>query len=133
MRIIFRLILLYSFLILQVPLYSQIVFTPLNSPVYNFLDHLGTEHIINLADEVKPYSRLKIAGYLRTAENDIDKLNKTEMEELKWYKEEYANELNYNNERWFLYHYSDSLFSIRVSPIGGYGISRTGNSHGHTR
>jgi hypothetical protein len=47
--------------------------------------------------------------------------------------EEYANELKATDERWFLLKRSDSLLSVRVTPMGGYGISRTGNSHGHTR
>ncbi len=113
--------------------YSQVIYTPLNSPVYNFLDRLADEGIINLSDEVKPFSRVKIAGYISEAEINSAKLNGIERDELKWFEEEYAHELNLKNERWFLYKYSDSLFSIRVSPIGGYGISRVGESHGHTR
>ncbi len=114
-------------------LFAQEVYTPLNSPVYSFLDRLAEEHIINLTDEVKPFSREKIAAYLSVAEDRLNKLNSVEQDELKWYNEEYAHELKLNNERWFLYKYSDSLFTIRISPIGGYGISRTGDSHGHTR
>ncbi len=125
--------LFFVLLISPAPIFSQVVYTPLNSPVYNFLDRLGTEHIINLTDEIKPYSRKKITEYLKTADSNLDKLNNVEKDELAWYKEEYAHELKLENERWFLYSYSDSLFSIRVSPFGGYGISNTGNSHGHTR
>lgn len=114
-------------------LYSQVIYTPLNSSVYNYLDRLASEQIINLNDEVKPYSRQKIADYLVATKKCVDKLNDVEKEELVWYEEEYADELKTKDERWFLYKHSDSLFSIRVTPMGGYGISRTGNSHGHTR
>jgi hypothetical protein len=114
-------------------LYSQTVYTPLNSSIYNYLDRLATEHIIILNDEVKPYSRKMIAGYLITAEEKSARLSAIEKEELKWYKEEYAEEMKSKNERWFLYQHSDSLFSIRVTPMGGYGISRIGDAHGHTR
>ena len=112
---------------------AQIVFTPLNSTVYDFLDRLASKHIITLYDEVKPYSRQSIADYLHSAKLEISKLNSVEKEELIWYEEEYANELTQNNERWFLYKFSDSLFSIRVSPAAGYGISSTGRNSGHTR
>jgi len=113
--------------------YAQIVYAPLNSTIYDFLDRLASGHIITVNDEVKPYSRKEIAEYLKLAEIEKDKLNPVEAEELNWYEEEYAHELLSVNERWFLYKYSDSLFSIRVSPIGGYGISSTGGSKGHNR
>lgn len=112
---------------------AQVIYTPLNSPIYNFLDRIADEGIINLNDEVKPYSRIQIAEYIKSAEGKIFELNKVEQDELYWYNEEYAKELKVEKERWFLYKYSDSLFSIRVSPIGGYGISKTGNASGHTR
>jgi hypothetical protein len=114
-------------------LFPQIVYTPLTSSVYNYLDRLASEQIISLNDEVKPYSRAKIAGYLIMAEEQLNKLNDVEKEGLKWYKEEYADELKIKNERWFLYKHSDSSFSARITPMGGYGISETGSSHGHTR
>ncbi len=113
---------------------AQVIYTPLNSPVYNYLDRLAAGHIIKYYyDEVKPFSRKKIAKYLQEAALNSDQLNPVEKDELKWYEEEYAHEMNLKNERWFLYKYSDSLFTMRVSPIAGYGISRTGNASGHTR
>jgi hypothetical protein len=127
------LVLLFPLFIFHTQIQSQTIYTPLNSSIYNFLDRLASEHIINLNDEVKPYSRKVIADYLLIAEMNSDKLNELEKEELNWYTEEYAAELNVTNERWFLFKHSDSLFSFRVTPLGGYSISRNGPSHGHTR
>lgn len=113
---------------------AQVIYTPPNSPVYNYLDRLAAKHILlNYFDEVKPFSRNKIARYLEQAELNVNKLNSVEKDELEWYKEEYAHEMKLKNERWFLFKYSDTLFTIRLSPKAGYGISSTGNQRGHTR
>jgi hypothetical protein len=123
-----------SFIIfIPLSLFPQIIYTPLNSSIYTYLDRLATEQIITLNDEVKPYPRKKIAEYLLTASENITEMNDVEKQELNWYMEEYADELKAADERWFLLKRTDSLLSVRVSPMGGYGISRTGNSHGHIR
>jgi len=63
-----------------------------------------------------------------------EKLSGVEQKELDWFLEEYALETgNGLKERWYLYNYSDSLFSVRISPLAGYGVSATGSFSGHKR
>ena len=95
------------------------------------MERLALKKIIYINDEVKPFSRKYIAAKLKSI--DIIQLNHTEKQELDFYKEEYAYELQADSERWFLYSYSDSLFQLRVSPAAGYGISTTGEYSGHIR
>lgn len=116
-------------------IYPQVIYTPLNSGVYDFLERLALKKVISLNDEVKPFSRKYIAEQILKAEAQPDELNKVEKEELKFYKKEYAFELGLSSdsERYFMYSYSDSLFRLRFSPVGGYGISGIDNNSGHTR
>lgn len=115
--------------------FSQVVFTPADDKVYDFLERLSLKNIIEFHNEVLPKSRKDVADLLKTASGKKFELNEIEQKELDWYFAEYAYELGLNKdeERWFLFSYSDSLFSFKVSPIAGYGISRTGNESGHTR
>ena len=112
---------------------AQVVFEPINSGVYSFLGRLATEQIISVNDEVKPYTRVKIGRMLLEAESKTNMLNKVQREELAFFEEEFAHEMNLTDERWFLYKYSDTLFNFRLSPFAGYGISTTGDQSGHTR
>ncbi len=113
---------------------AQVVYTPLYSGVYEFLERMSIKQLITLDDEVKPYSREYIADLLAELEEKTASLNSTEEKLLKFYEEEYAYELNnLSNERWYLFSYGDSLFSAKLSPIAGYGISTTGKNKGHTR
>ena len=114
--------------------YSQVVYTPVNSEVYNFLERLSLKQIFQLDDEAKPYSRKYIAGLLLEIDRHKEQLSDLEIQELKYHEQEYAYELNDpENERWFLFSHSDSLFSLKLSPIAGYGISSTGDANGHSR
>jgi len=122
---------------------AQIVYTPSEHYVYEFLERISLKKIIEYHNEVKLISRIQIARLLHEARMKKDKLSSIEQEELNWLFEEYAYELKTNfpdlealHERWFLYSYSDSIvpgFSVRVSPSIGYGISGRGKYSGHTR
>jgi hypothetical protein len=132
-------------------LQAQVVYVPLENGVYEFLERQNLKGIIELNDEVKPFSRMYIAEKLvliyeqENGQTDGNNLNKVEEDELKFYLEEYYYEINTIllkksgeaikdiKERWFLYSYSDSLFNLKLSPIAGYGLSATGNLTGHTR
>ena len=125
--------------------FGQIVYTPPDDYVYDFLERLSLKGIIEYHDEVKPISRIKIAELLREASFKKGELNDVEVKELDWFFEEYAYELGNTyhitsepggdslRSKWYLYDYSDSLFSIKVSPLAGYGISAVGKNSGHTR
>lgn len=132
------------FLFCIINLTAQVVYTPLWSDVYDFLDRQSLKQTIRLDDEVKPYSRKYIASLLIEIDNKKNELNPVEKDELQFYKREFAYEINkelkkspnefgLQKERWYLFSYGDSLFSLKLSPIAGYGISRTGSASGHTR
>jgi hypothetical protein len=115
-------------------LQAQVVYTPLHSDVYDFLERQSLNHIVQLDDEVKPYSRKYISDLLIEIEKYKSELSDLERDELEFYKKEYAYELkDYLNERWFLFSHSDSLFSLKFSPIAGYGLSSVGTASGHTQ
>ena len=129
-----KLILSVLIIVTTVVVQAQVVYTPLYSEVYNFLERMSIEQIIILDDEVKPYSREYIAGLLQEINKKQNNLNSTERELLSFYEKEYAYELNdLENERWFLFSYGDSLFSAKLSPIAGYGVSTIGDANGYTR
>ena len=143
MKTFYRFILL---IILALPEFSlsQVVYTPPDDYVYVFLQRLSLKKVIEYHSEVKPIARKKIADFLKEASLKKDQLNSVELKELDWLFEEYAYELNSLSrldgvktdsvkQRWFLYSYSDSLFSVKVSPFAGYGVSTTGKYSGHTR
>ena len=126
--------LLFSFLTIITTTNAQVVYTPLYSNVYEFLERMSIKQIIKLDDEVKPYSRTYITSLLKEIDTKQQQLNSTERDVLDFYKREYAYELDIQNEeRWYLYSYNDSLFSLKFSPIAGYGISGIGKAKGHTR
>lgn len=127
-------LIIISLLTLAGSIFAQIVYTPIYSEVYEFLERQSLKNIIKLDDEVKPYSRKYITEKLMEIESVKVNLNKVEKEEFEFFKKEYAYELNkLDNERWFLFSYGDSLFSLKLSPIAGYGISTTGSENGYTR
>ncbi len=129
-----NIILFVLIFILSTSLYAQVVYTPLYSDVYNFLVRMSLKQLISLDDEVVPWSRKYIASRLKAIDEKQMQLNSTEKDLLEFYEREYAYELDYNKEeRWFLFSYGDSLFSLKFLPIAGYGISAIGNAAGHTR
>jgi len=132
--------------IINISLFAQTVYTPLWNDVYDFLDRQSLKQNIKLDDEVKPYSRKYIASLLLELNSKKENLNRVEQKELEFYKQEYAFELRdpsprpaardglrMTEERWYLFSYSDSLFSLKLSPIAGYGISTIGSNSGHQR
>ncbi len=112
---------------------AQAVYLPVNHGVHQFLERCELKGLINFHNEVLPLTRRNAAELLAKVEKNFSFLNSVEQEELKWYLSEFAHELNRSDERWFLYEYTDSLFSFRVSPVIGYGVSRIDGKSGHIR
>lgn len=73
---------------------AQVVFTRVDHPVYDLLSRLDARHIISFNSEVKPLSRMEIAGLLLQIEENRDKLYPLEVEELKFLMQEFALELS---------------------------------------
>lgn len=130
MKFLFVLLMFFS-----MQMAAQVVFVPLESPVYNFLDRMDAKRIIRINNEVKPYSRIDIAGYLSTIIENENLLNGVEKEEIAWYKKEYFYELSLDAsiDRWRVYGYEDSLFLFRVTPLASYGINGVGAANGYHR
>ncbi len=113
------------FLFLSTPLSAQTVYLPATHEVYKYLDDMAAKQIISdYRDAVKPLSRQSIAKFLIRVDSLKAELTAVEQEQLKFYKEEFYEEmksLNYNNlsdERWHLYNYESEPSRFMVDLIG---------------
>lgn len=131
------LILITIFLISDV--IAQDVFLRYNHPVHEFLGRLDAKGLVVFSTEVKPITRRQAAAILKELEQKTDQLNSLEFQEYLFFRSEFANELgvaekggkiewnHFDNdsigyrERPFLYKFTDEQFSLRLSPILGYG------------
>ncbi|MCX6254567.1 MAG: hypothetical protein NTV31_08845 [Bacteroidia bacterium] len=121
--------------ILNLNLYSQEVPQSVgNKGIYEFLDELANNHIIEINSVVKPYSRLFISQRLKEAEEKKEQLSPRQQKELDFYLMDFGKELNKERrsgvtaqrrngttapKRKDLFYYQDSLFSLTVNPILG--------------
>ena len=64
-----------------------------NKGIYEFLDELANNHIIEINSVVKPYSRLFISKRLKEAEEKKDQLNPRQQKELDFYLMDFGKEL----------------------------------------
>lgn len=126
----------FSFLVFASGIaFSQIVFEPVPSPVYEFLNRLSVKGIIDYNNELLPVSRKLIAEKLIEAESKSADLSSLEMKELAYYKQEFFPEIEiinpgfiestiiFNDDsdagfRPFLY--IDKNFTISADPILGF-------------
>lgn len=104
----------------------QTVFQHLShKPVYDFLDELAAEHVIDLNSVVKPYSRMYIAGKLFQADTLRSLLSESQQAELDFYLEDFNKERYLKGtyrKRIDLLHYKDSIFSFTINPVIGTDI-----------
>ncbi len=108
---------------------------PLNvsyTRVYDFLDELAADQIIEINSTVKPYSRMFIAQKLVEANNSL-KLNSRQKKEIDFFLNEFSQELNtFPNNGYVKFwkndksiatlfppsiHYRDTLFRARILPV----------------
>ncbi|MDR1679456.1 MAG: hypothetical protein LBR81_06720 [Prevotellaceae bacterium] len=107
--------------------------------IYDFLDELANDGIIEIRSVVKPYSRKFIAGKLYDAAERKEKLNSRQRKEVEFFLNDYALEINAleinrlpetkltiaRNENLTLavvqpaFHYRDNYFRARITPIVG--------------
>jgi hypothetical protein len=93
-----------------------------NYGVYDFLDELANNRIIELNSAIKPYSRLYISNKLKEASAKKDQLNSRQQKELDFYLQDFGKEFQPGkewNRRKDLFYYKDSLFSLTINPILG--------------
>lgn len=110
--------------------------------VYELIDELANEKIIEINSAVKPYSRLFIAEKLLEASNNNENLTKRQISEIKFYLNDYSAEIGHlpdskisilrnNNADISLiqpaFHYTDSVFRARILPILGMHITANQN------
>ena len=114
--------------------YSQVIYTPITSDVYNYLERIADKGIIeNYYSMAKPLSRAEIADYLKEIENKSGLLTKVEKEELKWYENDYSYELYGKFNRWRLFEYADTLFRIYVTPMVDLKLNSIGGEKNYKR
>lgn len=107
-----------------------------NFGIYQFLDELATQKVIELNSLIKPYSRTFIANQLKDAEVKKEKLNKRQQKELEQYLIEYNLELKSSSEFYklnllkkksntelsfmpFGLFYHDNQFRASIKPVYG--------------
>ena len=108
----------------------------INVNIYEFLDELANEKIIELNSAVKPYSRSLIANKLHEAKQKTEGLNRRQIKELNFYLKDYIKEVSvYNSvikkdffsfkdtaKRFDAFFYKDSLFTLSINPLFGYNL-----------
>jgi hypothetical protein len=114
--------------------------------IYDFMDELATQQVIDLNSAIKPYSRSLITEKLLEAELQTDQLTKRQAKELQFYLKDYGSfsrEVSEpkttwawinkgRDERLHFFAYDDSIFRIRVNPIlGGNLWSRDSTTFHH--
>ena len=106
-----------------------------NQWIYDFIDELANEGIIDVNTIAKPYSRLEIAGFLAEAEKNED-ITRRQRREVDFYLRDFGRELpseELTNKRFDLFYYSDSLFSLTVNPVLGAGVFLSDGAAGYYR
>jgi len=148
MKKIFLITLTASLLLISSRIYSQVVYEPLSSSVYGFLERMDLKDNTVIHNEVKPFSRIYIAERLLDLEENKNKLNSLENDELIFYKKEYAIELsklknekikeelsyfhNDKNGRFRAFTFSNQYFTFAADPVLGYSLSNIkGNITSH--
>ena len=129
----------YFFLILGfAAAYGQVVSEHSSSSIYSLLNRLSVKGLIEFNDELRPLSRMELAGKLIEASANKEKLTSLELGEIEYYKKEFAPELalkgivkidkdpqffkfdKRTGFRFFLFRNDD--FILNVDPILGFGI-----------
>lgn len=112
--------------------------------IYDYLDELASEGVIELNSTVKPYSRQFIADKLLQALANNEQLNRRQNDDLNFFLNEFALEQNMLPETKLnlsdretsaltiippAFHYKDSIFRARIAPLLGMHITRNSNGN----
>ena len=139
MKKIFLITVTISLLVISSRVYSQVVYEPLGSSVYTFLDRMNLKGSIIIHDEVKPFSRIYIAGKLKVLGENKDLLTSLDKDELVFYEKEFALEISkiknekpaqqlsyFHNDisgRFRAFTFTSPNFTFMADPILGYSVS----------
>ena len=118
-----------------------------NKPLYEFIEELANDQMIDLVSAVKPYSRSVIAEMLLEANRQREKLTRRQKDMLDLYLKDFALEAEIQvdsrlvliqKDTTFLWsfwpptlNYRDSLFRFNLKPV--YGIRYFSNDNGNIR
>ena len=132
-----KIILFFSLII---PVFSQVSYEPIESPIYEFLDRQAAQGRIHLDDVIKPYSRKYVLNKLIELKNIEPNLSSLEKENLNFYykgfyleRDDKLSELGGTSfsgfvsdavDRYSLYTYKDDLFKFTVDPIAGMSLGK---------
>jgi hypothetical protein len=112
--------------------------------IYDYLDELAGDGIINLNSVIKPYSRAFIKDKLLEAQKRTGELNKRQRDELAFFLNDYALEQDklpdsyvniWKNELSSAalvqpgFHYRDTIFRARITPLLGMHITHNDNGN----
>ena len=106
-----------------------------NVGIYDFLDELANEGVIDINTFAKPYSRRDVALWLEEAQ-ESGVLSSRQRKEIAFYLRDYGKELHtdtVSNKRFDLFFHSDSLFQITVNPVLRVGTFFSGKDFGYDR
>lgn len=126
--------------------YSQVVYEHIsNKNIYEFIDELASNKIIEINSVTKPYSRNLIAKKLLESKINEDQLSKRQKRELNFYLQGFQTEMDFplsfkndflkKNSKWALspnptgVFYKDSVFTAWIKPILGYEYSTNSNGY----
>lgn len=124
--------------------FSQVVYEPLNSDVYIFLNRLSQKGVIDFDDQIRPLPRKYIAEKLSELKNISEGLTSLEKAELDFFLSDFGREIDLVNDvkvkkpilssldkdqfgRYRLFAYRDNLFTLNLSPILGFEIGSRKN------
>jgi len=128
---------LFFLILFSFPVNAQSVYEPAGHSVYEFLSVIAQKGVINYKDEIRPLTRMQIAGYLNAINShEKNRLTGLQKRELEFYLNDFHHELSLvkskadtstgitffprdsgNCRRFFMY--SDSLFHFYLSPVIG--------------
>ncbi|TVR40103.1 MAG: hypothetical protein EA392_04735 [Cryomorphaceae bacterium] len=102
---------------------AQLVYQPVSTTVYDFVDELANLKLIEVNSAIKPYSRERISDWLHGVQDSLaHELNRRQRQELEYYLRDFGKETHIGkdwNRRWDLFYHSDSTFKVTVNPLGG--------------
>ncbi len=99
--------------------------------LYDFIDELANDGIIDVNTAIKPYNRVDIAQWLMVAKG-YTSLTPRQRREVDFYLKEFNRELkplDRANKRFDIFYYGDSLFRITANVIGGLEARRYGSDN----
>ena len=139
MKKLFLLTTVISILLISFAADAQVVYEPLSSSVYGFLDRMDLSGNIAIHSEVKPFTRIYIGEKLIQLEKYRTALSTVDRDELSFYEKEFAIEMSkikkeaipgqsafFSNDvsgRFRAFTFTNQEFTYMVDPILGYSVS----------